>query len=274
MSTEDEIAFLEDLRGKIVRYLFLGYSPSESHTLWGGSEGLFQMREALEKPAFQNLRREINEGKGRAHQCLSNAGVACIYEQWPAPMFGGPVLSFKLFDLVTQNATEKNIELHVFTDKIDEAIGVLRHALAQPLTGPEKINEVAQGFVFIAMPMAANDPQLEDVHDAIRDASTAIGLRAERVDEPESNERITDRILESLRLAEFVVADLTHGKPNVYYEAGYAHALGKLPVYIARTETHVEFDLKDYPVIFFRNNRELKLALEKRLRGLVAKRQG
>jgi len=33
--------------------------------------------------------------------------------------------------------------------------------------------------------------------------------------------------------------------------------------------THIEFDLKDYPVIFFRNMKELKDLLEKRLRGLA-----
>ena len=36
--------------------------------------------------------------------------------------------------------------------------------------------------------------------------------------------------------------------------------------------TKLEFDLKDYPVIFFRGMKELKDALEKRLRGLAEKR--
>jgi len=77
------------------------------------------------------------------------------------------------------------------------------------------------------------------------------------VDELQSNERITDRILESIRKAEFVIVDLTYSRPNVFYEAGYAQGIGKTPVYIAKEGTQLEFDLKDYPVIFFKNMKQL-----------------
>ncbi len=124
------------------------------------------------------------------------------------------------------------------------------------------------------MPMDRSDPNLDDVLDAIKEAGHRCGVQAERVDEPATNERVTDRILESIDRAEFVIADLTHAKPNVYYEAGYAHARGKTPIYIAREGTNLEFDLKDYPVIFFQSLKRLKDDLEKRLRGLAAKRAG
>ena len=121
------------------------------------------------------------------------------------------------------------------------------------------------------MPMNTdNDPYLDDVHDAIKEVANQLGLIAERVDEPATNAPITDRILESIQRAEYVIADLTHSRPNVYYEAGFAHALSKTPIYIARANTAVEFDLKDYPVIFFRNIRELKAGLTKRLKGLMS----
>ena len=95
------------------------------------------------------------------------------------------------------------------------------------------------------------------------------GIHAERVDEPQSNERITDRILESIRKAEYVIVDLTGSRPNVFYEAGYAHGLRKIPIYVALKGTALQFDLKDYPVIFFDSMRELKEGLEARLRGLA-----
>jgi nucleoside 2-deoxyribosyltransferase len=129
---------------------------------------------------------------------------------------------------------------------------------------------ISKGSVFIAMPMFPEDRQLDDVHDAIKEVATSLGLSAKRVDDDETNERITDRVIDSLRTAEFVVADLTHNRPNVYYEAGYAHACNKIPIYIARQGTKIEFDLKDYPVIFFENLRQLKADLTKRLAGLIA----
>jgi hypothetical protein len=42
------------------------------------------------------------------------------------------------------------------------------------------------------------------------------GIQAERVDEPASNDRITDRIVESSRKAEHVIAYLTNQKPNAH----------------------------------------------------------
>ncbi len=49
--------------------------------------------------------------------------------------------------------------------------------------------------------------------------------------------------------------------------------IGKIPIYIARQGTKLEFDLNDYPVIFFRGMEELKDTLEKRLRGLAEARK-
>lgn len=130
-------------------------------------------------------------------------------------------------------------------------------------------DQIQKGYAFIAMPINPDDPQLDDVLDTIKTSANRFGINAERVDEPQSNERITDRILESIRKAEYVIVDLTHSRPNVFYEAGYAQGLNKTPIYIARAETRLEFDLKDYPIIFFKNMRELADSLERRLKGIT-----
>lgn len=156
-------------------------------------------------------------------------------------------------------------------DMVDETIGAIHSVPAEldlSQVGPVIREEIVANYAFIIMPMTSGRHEFDDVHDAIKEAATRCGIQAERVDEPQSTDRITDRILESLRQAEYVIADLTEAKPNVYFEAGYAHALGKTPIYIARAGTTLEFDLKDYPVIFFTSLRELKDALEKKLRGI------
>ena len=48
-------------------------------------------------------------------------------------------------------------------------------------------------YAFIAMPIDPDDKDLEDVLDSIKEACSRCGVNAERVDEPPSNERITDR---------------------------------------------------------------------------------
>jgi hypothetical protein len=270
MKHQSDIEFLETFRQKVKDYLFLGYAPVEG---WGS--GSHTMHEALKNPDFQQLRREINEMKWRANQLLSDLAIPTIIVQYPAPAVGGPVLQFNLIDLITNNLSERNLNVEWVIDRIDQAIGILKHRpeiKAEAFEPAAPTFEVAKGFVFIAMPMNIEDPTLEDVHHTIKDAAVSVGLVAERVDEPATTERITDRVLESLHRAEFVIADLTYGKPNVYYEAGYAHALGKVPIYIAKEGTKIEFDLKDYPVIFFPNMSKLKAELTRRLSGLLEMR--
>jgi hypothetical protein len=102
------------------------------------------------------------------------------------------------------------------------------------------------GYAFVAMPMDKNDHQLVDVLEAIKAGAKECGVTAERIDDDERNEGISDRMLGSIRMAQFVIVDLTNERPIVFYEAGYAHGIGKIPIYIARNGTNLHFDVKDY----------------------------
>jgi hypothetical protein len=125
---------------------------------------------------------------------------------------------------------------------------------------------------FIAMPIDVADPSLEDLLETIKSAAEQCGIQATRIDEEQSNEKITDRILEAIKKARFVIVDLTKERPNVFFEAGYAHGIGKIPIYIAREGTTFHFDVKDYPIITFKNMTKLKEELVKRLNALRARR--
>jgi nucleoside 2-deoxyribosyltransferase len=80
---------------------------------------------------------------------------------------------------------------------------------------------------FVIMPFAS---EFDDVYDAVKtaieDAVEEPGSCA-RVDESRPAGRITDRLIRELRSASFCVADITHEKPNVMWELGYAMALHK-----------------------------------------------
>jgi hypothetical protein len=145
-----------------------------------------------------------------------------------------------------------------------------KHSQARAALEKRAANLVTEGEAFIAMAIDSTNADLDDVHDAIKEACKACGINAKRIDEDQSNERITDRIVASIRSAEFVIADLTTARPNVFFEAGFAHGLEKTPIYIAKHGTTLEFDIKDYPVIFFKSMRELKARLAERLKALLA----
>lgn len=121
MSIDDDIAFLEEFRAKILKFLFDGRAPSRD-PVWGG-QGIFQMDEAMKDPAFRALRGELDRMKGRATMILEGLGIACTFTQYPPPAAGGPVIRYPLFDLITGNHTAHSLDGAVFTGKIDDAIG-------------------------------------------------------------------------------------------------------------------------------------------------------
>lgn len=217
----------------------------------------------------RNLRSFINQEKPWVRQEVMEAKCHRLVLITPPPGIGGPIINGSdPFDNIFEHPYGQSVVSHII-DIIDATIGVLR-SLPEKATSehaqPLMEGNIVTNYAFIAMPMDEKIRDLDDVLDAIKQVCQGCGIQAERVDEAPSNERITDRIVESIRRARFVIVDLTHQKPNVYWEAGYAHGIKKTPIYIARKGTKIEFDLKDYPVIFFATCRELKFLLQKRLR--------
>jgi len=126
------------------------------------------------------------------------------------------------------------------------------------------------GYVFIVMAMSEDDSRLEDVHQTIRRACEDLDLRGERVDDIEFTGQITEKIQSSIRLSELVVADLTHERPNVYFEVGFADAHNKPLVLVADTKARdrIHFDLQGNRILFYRNMTDLHAKLRRALAAL------
>jgi hypothetical protein len=222
------------------------------------------------------IRTYINQNKTWVRQEVIEARCYVTVTVGPPPAIGGLVMqNLDPFSMIFDPPYLRSLT-PVVIDMIDQTIGVL---LSSPKNEDKSRPAISmdikaiRNYAFVAMAMDPQNPELDDLLDAIKEGAMRCGIQAERVDEPQSNERITDRILESIKKAEYVIVDLTYSKPNVYYEAGYAQGIGKIPIYIAKEGTKLEFDLKDYPVIFFRSLKQLKDSLERRLIGLAARRQ-
>jgi TIR domain len=115
--------------------------------------------------------------------------------------------------------------------------------------------------VFVIM---AFQKGMEEIYRGIRAAGVSHGLTVERVKDVQGDYRITDKIIEMITNARLVVADLTHERPNVYFELGYARALGKTVITIVREDHKVHFDAQDWQYISYNNSRMLKQKLKKR----------
>jgi len=80
------------------------------------------------------------------------------------------------------------------------------------------------------------------------------GAYCERVDEQIYQGSILERIYMQIAKADIIIADMTGQNPNVFYETGYAHALGKPYILLTQKSEDIPFDLKHYSHIVYGNS--------------------
>jgi hypothetical protein len=88
-------------------------------------------------------------------------------------------------------------------------------------------------------------------NDHIIKAVTSNGFTVERADEIFGTQPIIEDIWEAINSASLVIADVTGKNPNVMYETGMAHTIGKPVLIITQNIDDVPFDLKHYRCIIY-----------------------
>lgn len=107
---------------------------------------------------------------------------------------------------------------------------------------------------FVLMPFeTAFDP----VYEAIRAGAEDAKLHCQRADKVRDNQALIEKIKKAIHKAGIIVADITGDNPNVFYEVGYAHGLGKECILVTQTRSEeVPFDLRHLEHIGYSASRQ------------------
>lgn len=129
-----------------------------------------------------------------------------------------------------------------------------------------------RGRCFVAMSF---DKDLEEAYEKGILPALKIDCKLDpmRVDKVYHDEKICNKIIAEIRLSQFVVADFTKHKPNVYFEAGFALGLGRPVMWSCRkddfTKEKAQFDTRQYPHIVWTTPEDLRDKLRDRVIAMI-----
>jgi hypothetical protein len=118
--------------------------------------------------------------------------------------------------------------------------------------------------------MTPFSPGFEPVFETIAGAAFMAGCRTLRAKDIWQNSTVIQDVFSLIFRAHIVVCDFTGKNPNVFYEAGIAHTLGKHVVPITQSQADIPFDLQHHRFLHYLNNAEGRVELG---RGLAARFQ-
>src|SRR5271157_2485336 len=110
--------------------------------------------------------------------------------------------------------------------------------------------EPEEALCFVLMPL--REPFISIFENNVKPTVLKLGLNARKADDISSNRPVIEDVWASINRARLIIADLTGRNPNVFYELGIAHTLGKEVVMITQQMEDVPFDVFHFRVIHYK----------------------
>lgn len=129
------------------------------------------------------------------------------------------------------------------------------HLIRSMGIGPVRVDPQ---LVFVLTPF---NPDFKADWDAIKAGIEQVGLRALRGDEEFVSSNILKHVLTKMMSARLVVANISGRNPNVFYELGIAHSIGKPVVLVGRTSEEIPFDVGPTRVLRYSSPDSLRKSL-------------
>ncbi|HET6889687.1 MAG TPA: hypothetical protein VFH31_01180 [Pyrinomonadaceae bacterium] len=129
-------------------------------------------------------------------------------------------------------------------DISDYAKGIV----ATPVFGrPDKAGTSPR--VFVLMPFNA---ELGPLYKQLKNLGEQLGVTIKRADEIYGYEGFIVKVWKAIFWADLIIADCTQRNPNVFYEIGLAHVLGKPVVFITRSNDDIPSDIRHLEYIEYK----------------------
>ena len=132
---------------------------------------------------------------------------------------------------------------------MSEAAMLSRHSKGMAVTPvfgrPRQPNERTD--VFVLMPFNSKMAKVYTNH--IKKMGEELGLIIRRADDIFTPEPFMEKVWDGICAAQLILADCTEKNPNVFYEIGMAHTVGKKVVLITRSEKDIPSDIKQFDYI-------------------------
>ena len=165
-------------------------------------------------------------------------------------------------------AENKKTAGHQFLDADVDTLKWFAESAAIALTLRRQNHQTQKPYVFVLMPF---DKDFDDTYQyGIKKPIEDLGGECQRGNELQHSGNILEVVLESIRRARFIVADLSGGNPNVFYEVGYCHAIDKNVILCTRTADDIPFNLRGYSHIVYGGSiSALDQALRQKISSLI-----
>ena len=124
-----------------------------------------------------------------------------------------------------------------------------------------KLNHIA-----VMMPFSV---EFNPIYDLIKAVCEDVQCPAVRVDEIYGPTKIINDVFSTIAQSQLVICDLTKKNPNVLYETGLAHALGRDVIMLTQNEEDVPFDLQLIRFIRYDRNNEGLESLRNKLKSFI-----
>lgn len=104
--------------------------------------------------------------------------------------------------------------------------------------------------------------EFESIFEATSAACLTAGYRALRAKDIWLNNVVVQDVFSLIYRSIAVICDFTGRNPNVFYEAGIAHTLGKTVIPITQSSSDIPFDLQHHRYLLYLNNAEGRNSLQ------------